>query len=176
MAEGGLRRSGGWPRRCLDVLATPDEGVDVTDHTVGPRSVAQPVRRVRGGRPAGWSWAWRARRAADIAVGLAALLLLAPVMLVIAAVVRAATSGPIFSVETRVGCRGVPFGLLTFQPVCGDTGQHRQEPAARGPRLGRVGRLLRRYDLDQVPQLWNLIRGDISLLGPRAALPDEGVR
>ncbi|MEW6269260.1 MAG: oligosaccharide flippase family protein [Thermodesulfobacteriota bacterium] len=112
------------------------------------------------------------RRGLDVTAAALALLLLAPLLLVLALLVRATSSGPALFVQQRIGRGGRPFGLVKFRTMC--TGAATQGPpitAAGDPRVTRVGRLLRRTKLDELPQLWNVLRGDMSLVGPRPEVP-----
>jgi lipopolysaccharide/colanic/teichoic acid biosynthesis glycosyltransferase len=137
------------------------------------------------------SWAGAtAKRTLDIAVAGTALVLLVPVLLVVAAMVRLGR-GPALFRQTRVGFDGRPFQMLKFRTmrVGADDTVHREYVARmlagdvtpeRGlykldadQRVTRVGAILRRTSLDELPQLINVLRGDMSLVGPRPALPYE---
>jgi lipopolysaccharide/colanic/teichoic acid biosynthesis glycosyltransferase len=110
----------------------------------------------------------KARRAIDIIVALAALLVAAPLMLVIACAIRVETPGPVFFTQRRLGKAGHKFTLFKFR-------KFRNEPNASGravtlrndPRMTRIGKLLERTKLDELPQLWNVAAGQMSLVGPR---------
>ncbi|HEX4126756.1 MAG TPA: sugar transferase [Acidimicrobiales bacterium] len=90
-------------------------------------------------------------------------LLLSPVLAVVALVVRMADGRPLFFVHQRAGLDGRPFGLLKFRTM--------RPPVSPGEtdadRITGVGRLLRRSSLDELPELWNVVRGDMNLVGPR---------
>jgi exopolysaccharide biosynthesis polyprenyl glycosylphosphotransferase len=122
--------------------------------------------------------------------GSAALLaLFAPVLLVTALLVKLSGPGPILFAQTRVGRDGVPFRMLKFRSMFADA-EARLEPLRAlndhgegvlfkmrdDPRVTRVGRVLRRYSLDELPQLLNVLRGQMSLVGPRPPLPSEVAR
>jgi lipopolysaccharide/colanic/teichoic acid biosynthesis glycosyltransferase len=135
-----------------------------------------------------------AKRALDIAVSLAALLILAPLLLVLWLLVRSTSPGPGIFCQERVGLGRRRFCMLKLRTMCArDSDQiHRDyvaglftddQQATRGargllkleadPRITRVGRWLRRTSLDELPQLFNVLKGDMSLVGPRPALPWE---
>lgn len=113
------------------------------------------------------------------------LLLLAPLLLALACAVRVDSPGPSTYRQTRIGRSGTPFTMYKFRTMC--AGADRLLPAlaeqnvAAGvlfkvredPRLTRLGGVLRRYSLDELPQLFNVLLGQMSLVGPRPALPDE---
>jgi lipopolysaccharide/colanic/teichoic acid biosynthesis glycosyltransferase len=90
-------------------------------------------------------------------------ILLAPVLAVVAVLVRLADGRPLLFVHERAGLNGRPFGLLKFRTM--------RPPASPGEpdaaRITRVGRVLRRTSLDELPALWNVVRGDMNLVGPR---------
>nr|WP_223291022.1 exopolysaccharide biosynthesis polyprenyl glycosylphosphotransferase [Streptomyces avicenniae] len=118
-----------------------------------------------------------------------ALALLAPLLLLLALAVRIDSSGPVLYRQTRVGLRGEPFTLWKFRTMVADAelrrpalegaNEHRSGPLfkmRRDPRVTRVGRLLRRTSLDELPQLVNVMNGEMALVGPRPPLPDEVAR
>lgn len=105
------------------------------------------------------------KRMFDLLVGGAALLALLPLVLLIALSVRLFIGRPIFFRQQRPGLHGRPFQLIKFRTM--RTGLPGESDEAR---LGRFGRLLRASSLDELPELWNIIRGDMSLVGPRPLL------
>ncbi|MCE7081300.1 sugar transferase [Streptomyces sp. ST2-7A] len=116
------------------------------------------------------------------------LVLLAPLFAVIALLVRLDSRGPVLFRQLRIGRRGVPFVMWKFRSMVPDADRLRgtleevNEQSGplfkmrRDPRVTRVGRLLRRSSLDELPQLWNVLRGEMSLVGPRPPLPEEVAR
>lgn len=115
------------------------------------------------------------KRIVDIAASALALLLLSPVLAVLALAVRTGSPGPVLFRQRRLGLAGVPFTILKFRTM-----HHRAEDirnadgstfsADDDPRVTRIGRWMRKTSLDELPQLWNVLRGDMSLIGPR---PDQ---
>ncbi|MFT4082804.1 MAG: sugar transferase [Nocardioides sp.] len=111
------------------------------------------------------------------------LLLLAPVLAVVALAVRLDSTGPVFFRQQRAGRAGAPFEMIKFRTMCQDAEQRLAELGEReghvlfkmtaDPRITRVGALLRRYSLDELPQLINVVRGEMALIGPRPALLSE---
>jgi lipopolysaccharide/colanic/teichoic acid biosynthesis glycosyltransferase len=132
-----------------------------------------------------------AKRSLDFLAAALALLLLAPLMAIVAALVWRTSPGPILLRQTRIGKDGVPFRMYKFRTMVADSdpalhrayirslvrGQARAHGGAfkltDDPRITRVGRFLRRLSLDELPQLYNVIRGEMSLVGPRPPLPYE---
>lgn len=125
------------------------------------------------------------KRAFDIVMGGLALIVLSPMFGAIALAVRLESEGPVIFRQERVGSNGSRFTLLKFRSMV-DGAEARLEGLramneASGvlfkikddPRVTRVGRLLRKFSLDELPQLWNVLRGDMSLVGPRPPLPAE---
>lgn len=129
---------------------------------------------------------WVLRRAQDIVFSLLALILLAPLALVIslAIVLDSPGDGAIFR-QRRVGRDGKLFWLYKFRTMCPDAEEQLNELLSQNqmdgpvfkiksdPRITRVGRFLRKTSLDELPQLLNVLRGDMSIVGPRPALPRE---
>ena len=106
------------------------------------------------------------RNLVDRVVCLAGLVALAPVLVVIAGLVRWGDGGPVLFRQVRVGRGGRSFVLLKFRSMRVDPGGPAITAAGDG-RVTRLGRWLRAYKLDELPQLWNVVRGDMSLVGPR---------
>jgi lipopolysaccharide/colanic/teichoic acid biosynthesis glycosyltransferase len=124
--------------------------------------------------PAPGAWIHsRRRRAFDIFVAIAALLALAPLLLVAALLVRLSSPGPIFFRQRRMGRHGREFTLYKFRSmrVCAVSGS--AITVVGDARITRIGAFLRRYKLDELPQFWNVLKGDMSLVGPRPKLPQH---
>ncbi|MFY9615321.1 MAG: sugar transferase [Candidatus Dormiibacterota bacterium] len=129
------------------------------------------------------------KRALDLVVGGTALVMLSPVMLVLAILIRLDSPGPAIFRQQRVGLGGTMFDIWKFRSmyVGNDDESHRDAAAAwfaaspvaesykveNDPRITRVGRFLRRFSLDELPQLFNVMRGEMSLVGPRPAIEYE---
>ena len=125
------------------------------------------------------------KRLVDIVVGVVALILLTPVLGLVALLVRALDGGPILFHQTRVGLHGRPFEVAKFRTMQPDAEGRLAELLDRNeirgpafkvtddPRLTRTGRILRATSLDELPQIWNVLRGEMSLVGPRPPLPRE---
>ena len=116
-----------------------------------------------------------AKRAFDVFLSAAGLLLSAPVWLVIAIAIRVEDGGPVFFAQDRTGKFGRTFRALKFRSMHPDAeaGSGAIQATAGDPRVTRVGRLLRATAMDELPQLWNILRGDMSFVGPRALRPGE---
>jgi lipopolysaccharide/colanic/teichoic acid biosynthesis glycosyltransferase len=117
----------------------------------------------------------RAKRATDLALAVPLAVATAPLMAGIALWVRRDSPGPALYRQRRVGYAGAPFTLLKFRTmvVGAETMGAGLAVADGDERITRAGRALRRLSLDELPQLWNVIRGDMSLVGPRPPLPEE---
>lgn len=111
-----------------------------------------------------------AKRAMDLAVAAAGVALLWPVLLAIAAAIRLEDGGTVFFRQIRVGERGVPFRIWKFRTMTASVGG-RPITAEGDARITRVGGWLRRFRLDELPQLFNVLAGEMSLVGPRPELP-----
>lgn len=109
----------------------------------------------------------------DLAITIPALLILSPAMLLLAVAIRRESLGPAFYRQVRVGLDGVPFTIFKFRTM-----QSSSDAVgflmggSDDPRITRLGRGLRRARLDELPQLLNVVRGDMTLLGPRAEVPE----
>src|SRR5206468_10102645 len=113
------------------------------------------------------------KRTIDLLVSLCVVVLSSPVMLLIAAAVRLDSPGPVFFRQDRLGRFGRVFRMLKFRSMRADADTSPPAPDAPDPRVTRVGRLLRRTRLDELPQLFNVILGDMSLVGPRPEWVDS---
>lgn len=105
------------------------------------------------------------KRGLDIAVALGLGLLLAPVLLVLYFVVKSKLGAPVFFTQTRIGMGGKPFTLIKFRTMTQGAGSDAE-------RLTPFGKFLRASSLDELPELWNILKGDMSLVGPRPLLPE----
>jgi len=131
-----------------------------------------------------------AKRCLDLVLAGALVVVLSPFLLVIAAAILADSGRPVLFRQRRVGAYGEPFWILKFRTMTTDADARKHEVAglnkharpggdprmfkiADDPRVTRVGKVLRRYSLDELPQLWNVLRGEMSLVGPRPLIPEE---
>lgn len=120
----------------------------------------------------GWYSSWKATT--DAALAGLLLVLTAPLMLLAAVLVKLTSRGPVFYTQTRLGCNGRSYRIIKIRTMIHDcerlTGP--QWCVVGDRRITRVGRFLRATHLDELPQLWNVIRGDMSLVGPRPERPE----
>jgi exopolysaccharide production protein ExoY len=132
------------------------------------------------------------KRTIDILLALFGIILLAPLLIICFVAVLATSPGPALFSHRRVGFNGKPFGCLKFRTMVTDAPQRLQQllqsdPAAAAewaatcklrhdPRITAIGTLLRKSSLDELPQLFNVLRGDMSIIGPRPVTQDELVR
>lgn len=121
--------------------------------------------------PAPARLSWPLKRAVDLIAAGVGLLLAAPVMLVIAALVRSSSPGPVLFRQQRIGRHGRHFELLKFRSMSVDHDGERTWRAAGSAEVTPIGRVLRATSLDELPQLFNVLRGEMSLVGPRPERP-----
>lgn len=133
----------------------------------------------------GDSWALFTKRLVDMGISTLLLLLLAPLMLAVAFCIKLDSPGPIFFKQRRMGLNGRTFVLLKFRSMIKDAEKQLGELVSRNemngpvfkirndPRITRVGKWIRRLSIDELPQLINVLKGDMSLVGPRPPLPEE---
>lgn len=115
-----------------------------------------------------------AKRLFDVLLALCALLLLSPLMLAAALAVWLDSGRPVLFAQQRVGLGAQPFRLYKFRSMVVDAAQRGSHSTAQNdPRITRVGRVLRRSSVDELPQLLNVLRGDMSLVGPRPDVPAQ---
>lgn len=111
------------------------------------------------------------KRVFDVLAAGAGLVLLTPLLLAIALWIRLDSPGPALYRQQRVGRHGVPFDILKFRTMAVRGGKDPQLTVGRDPRITRAGQVLRRYKLDELPQLINVVQGTMSLVGPRPEVP-----
>jgi lipopolysaccharide/colanic/teichoic acid biosynthesis glycosyltransferase len=127
------------------------------------------------------------KRLFDIAAAALGLLVLSPLLLVVSGLIRLTSRGPVLFLQERVGQAGKTFRIVKFRSMTDKAATYQHASArvessnncvagplitsAEDPRITPVGRVLRRFKLDELPQLWNVLRGDMSLVGPRPEVP-----
>jgi exopolysaccharide biosynthesis polyprenyl glycosylphosphotransferase len=125
------------------------------------------------------------KRVMDVLAAAVGLALLSPLLLVVAAAIKIDTRGPVFFKQRRIGRWGSEFEIFKFRSMVEDAEEIKEDLRSRNeaegglfkitadPRITRVGRILRQTSLDELPQLINVLRSDMSLVGPRPLVPDE---
>jgi len=112
------------------------------------------------------------KRLMDIAVSVVALAILLPLMIPLLWALRWLMGKPVLFCQQRVGLRGKSFSLYKIRTMRPDTPAYAESPrASRDPRVTRLGRYLRKHAIDEWPQFWNVLRGEMSLVGPRPEMP-----
>ena len=108
------------------------------------------------------------KRAIDVGGALVGLALLAPLFVIVAVFVKLDSSGPVFFLQERIGRKFRPFWIYKFRTMVADAQQRgRAITVGQDPRITRVGRLLRQTKIDELPQLFNVLKGEMSFVGPR---------
>ena len=165
----------------VDVLRTADRA-NLDIHVV-PRLFELSTRRgsddhiwglplVRLREPANRRLSWRAKHTFDFVGAALAIILVSPVLLAVAAAVRISLGPGVIFTQTRIGKHGRPFDLLKFRSMSAPAGGEAGAWSVSPDKLDPVGRFIRRYSLDELPQLINVLRGDMSLVGPRPERPE----
>ena len=125
------------------------------------------------------------KRTMDMIISILMLLMLNPLFLVVALLIRIESPGAVLFSQMRVGLNGQPFRFWKFRSMRLDAEQSKSQlkekamsngvrfKLKKDPRITRVGAFIRKYSIDELPQLWNVLIGDMSLVGPRPALPSE---
>jgi exopolysaccharide biosynthesis polyprenyl glycosylphosphotransferase len=128
------------------------------------------------------------KRLFDIVVSASALVLLSPLLFMVAALVKLTSRGPVFFKQQRIGLHGRPFNMLKFRSMVVNADAMKDKLAAlneqRGPvfkmkndpRVTTIGRFIRKYSIDELPQIINVLRGEMSIVGPRPPVPKEVVQ
>ncbi len=128
----------------------------------------------------------RMKRLSDFVIASILLVMVSPLFLLVAILVKLTDFGPVFFVQTRIGKNGVPFSCLKFRSMRVNADclkakmmseSHHKDgrtfKMVKDPRITRFGRFIRKFSIDEMPQLWNVVRGDMSLVGPRPSCPQE---
>ena len=164
----------------LPCLSARDQGGSPAPGRSTPRSDDPAFSFV----PQGWYQCW-GKRLFDLLVSSNGVLLTSPLFLLIAVAIKLETPGPVFYRSTRLGRHGRPFCFLKFRSMRADAEALKAQLAhlnemdgpvfkvRNDPRMTRVGRVLRRTSLDELPQLVHVLRGEMSLVGPRPPIPEE---
>lgn len=125
------------------------------------------------------------KRVIDILGSFTGLLLLSPLFIIIALIVKFTSKGPVFFSQKRVGRNGKTFDMYKFRSMVVNAEELKEKLAAQNemsgpmfkmkddPRVTKVGKFIRKTSIDELPQLWNILKGDMSLVGPRPSLPKE---
>jgi len=125
------------------------------------------------------------KRAMSVVIASVALVVTTPLIALIALAIKLESRGPVFFIQERIGLGGRPFRLIKFRTMVADAEARKAQLAhlnevsgpafkiKRDPRITRVGAALRKLSLDELPQLWNVLKGDMSLVGPRPPTPNE---
>ncbi len=171
--RGGTRRGAPSPFPLPEVVLRIREEFD-WDAALPPRAAG-----------ARWRVARAAKRGLDVVLSLTGLILLAPLLLVLAALVKSTSAGPVFYPWKVLGRRARPFVGYKFRTMVPNAEALKRELLAHNqmsgpvfkmrddPRITPIGRWLRKFSLDELPQLWNVLRGDMSLVGPRPPSAEE---
>ncbi len=167
--------------------ARPRVGAHASSH--GPRAASlsattAQVLPFETPQPTGWYLRF-GKRALDVLGAVFALVVASPVIAVLALLIRIESRGPVFYKSTRIGRGGRPFTFYKLRSMVKDADRKRHKIAhmneadgpifkiARDPRITRVGRFIRTTSLDEIPQFYNVLIGDMSLVGPRPPIPEE---
>ena len=117
------------------------------------------------------------KRLLDIIGSLCALIISSPILLGVAIAIKLDDGGPVFFSQTRIGLHGKPFKMYKFRSMQADApDQNKLMTQANDYRVTRVGRVIRKWRMDELPQFWNVLKGEMSLIGPRPELPTEVAR
>jgi exopolysaccharide biosynthesis polyprenyl glycosylphosphotransferase len=164
-------------RRAIAVRLAPDTTELLMQRGEYVPGQGAPLFELRPPVITGWDWA--VKRAFDLAVSLLVLVLGLPLWLLIVAAIKLGSRGPVLYVDPRIGVGEREFGMLKFRTMVAGAAERQPELEAANeaggalfkirddPRITRVGRILRRLSLDEIPQLVNVLRGQMSLVGPR---------
>jgi exopolysaccharide biosynthesis polyprenyl glycosylphosphotransferase len=167
----------------LQTPSTWAEATPVPPPPITRRALAEVASEIRAQYRAPTSLVLK--RSIDVVGSFVGLILLAPLFLLVSLLVKLSSRGPVFFVQARCGLNGRVFKFYKFRTMVEDAERRKADlthlnemkgPAfkmRRDPRITKLGAVLRKTSLDELPQLWNVLKGDMSLVGPRPPLPDE---
>ena len=133
----------------------------------------------------GFSFYEAIKRLIDIICSFVGILVLSPLFIIIAIIIKFTSKGPVFFSQKRVGRNGKEFDMYKFRSMVVNAEELKEKLAAQNemsgpmfkmkddPRVTKVGKFIRKTSIDELPQLWNVLKGDMSLVGPRPSLPKE---
>lgn len=166
-------------------IAVVTSAVDVSGHETNIR-VIQGTTVMTISLPQYSPWAMCKKRVFDVVVSLFALLVTAIITVPVAIAIKLTDGGPIFYTQTRVGRRGKPFKMIKFRSMVVNADKMKAELAKEtgqdgrfifkmkdDPRITKVGKFIRKFSIDELPQFLNVLKGDMSVVGPRPPLPEE---
>ena len=125
------------------------------------------------------------KRLIDVVCSFLGVLVLSPLFIIIAIIIKATSKGPVFFSQKRVGKNGKEFDMYKFRSMVVNAEELKEKLASQNemsgpmfkmkddPRVTKVGKFIRKTSIDELPQLWNILKGDMSLVGPRPSLPKE---
>lgn len=125
------------------------------------------------------------KRLIDVVCSFLGVLVLSPLFIIIAIIIKTTSKGPVFFSQKRVGRNGKEFNMYKFRSMVVNAEELKEKLAAQNemsgpmfkmkddPRVTKVGKFIRKTSIDELPQLWNVLKGDMSLVGPRPSLPKE---
>ena len=113
-------------------------------------------------------WYTRLKQLFDLAIASVSFVLFTPLMILIGILIRLESRGPVIFKQTRIGSNEVPFTMYKFRTMYQDSASGDKYVRAHDPRVTRVGKILRLFRVDELPQVWNVLKGEMSMIGPRA--------
>ena len=128
------------------------------------------------------------KRLIDVVCSFLGVLVLSPLFIIIAIIIKTTSKGPVFFSQRRVGKNGKEFDMYKFRSMVVNAEELKEKLAAQNemsgpmfkmkddPRVTKVGKFIRKTSIDELPQLWNVLKGDMSLVGPRPSLPKEAAQ
>jgi lipopolysaccharide/colanic/teichoic acid biosynthesis glycosyltransferase len=162
-----------WSSGYQGIVGVADLGLPAENAAEGEASFTAEDGLFRSFAYTGWSTSAR-KRVFDAAVAVPALLVFLPLMGAVAVLIKSTTRGPVLFRQQRVGLGQKPFTIYKFRTMVPDSGCSGPSVTRHGDcRMTGIGRILRKLKLDEIPQLFNVIRGDMSLVGPRPKLAEH---